>query len=146
MRTFFKDVFGWGGLVAFLIVLASQSEPAHAYDNRDLHRLLTTNSCQNCDLRGLSLKRVRLRDADLRGSDLTGSSLYRVNLHGALLKGAIMEDVFMKRVNLQGADLSHADLDGAMILRSNLRHVNMQHASRQDAFIMPKGGWWHAFW
>ena len=101
MRTFFKDVFGWGGLVAFLIVLASQSEPAHAYDNRDLHRLLTTNSCQNCDLRGLSLKRVRLRDADL---------------------------------------------DGAMILRSNLRHVNMQHASRQDAFIMPKGGWWHAFW
>ena len=131
MRTFFKDVFGWGGLVAFLIVLASQSEPAHAYDNRDLHRLLTTNSCQNCDL---------------RGSDLTGSYLYRVNLHGALLKGAIIEDDFMKRVNLQGADLIHADLDGAMILRSNLRHVNMQHASRQDAFIMPKGGWWHAFW
>ena len=124
-----------------LFAMNGLTASAQAYDASDLHRLLATNTCQNCDLRGINLKRARLHGADLRGSDLTDSYFYRVNLHDAQLQGATLTGTFMKRVNLQGADFSHANLDDAIIIGSNLSHTDFSETSRDNALILWGGGW-----
>src|SRR5574344_2792939 len=63
---------------------------------------------RNADLSRLDLRRLDLRDANLDGADLTGADLRNAKLDGANLRGA----------DLTGADLRNAKLDGVNVCGS----------------------------
>src|SRR6266446_4681238 len=76
------------------------------------------------DLRGASLSRAHLAEADLRhvnltgailsDADLTGALLSKADLSGADLSGADLSDALLSRADLSGADLRRAHLSGAI--------------------------------
>jgi hypothetical protein len=69
--------------------------------SNDLRRL----QLKNCDMRGVSLPGVDLRESNLSLSDLRGADLSGADLSGSDLEG----------VNFSGADLSGADLSGTAL-------------------------------
>jgi uncharacterized protein YjbI with pentapeptide repeats len=71
---------------------------SYAYNEADVQKLSTTNSCQRCDLTNAPLSHWGLDYANLRGANLSGASLSGANLCYSCLAGA----------NLRGANLSGA--------------------------------------
>ena len=59
-----------------------------AYEEKDLEKLKSGKSCENCDLSGIDLSNVNLQGANLSGANLTGANLTGANLTGANLEGA----------------------------------------------------------
>jgi len=85
----------------------------------DMNTLLTTRSCQGCDLcganlAGLNLAGVNLRHARLKAADLSHADLRYANLSGASLYRANLAGADLRRVNLVGTHLLFADLSGAI--------------------------------
>ncbi len=78
--------------------------------NRNVKRLLKTNSCENCNLQETNLEKAKLEKAKLMEANLAYANLKGANLKGADLTGA----------DLAGADLAGADLTGADLTRADL--------------------------
>jgi len=101
-------------IVSVLVIVAGgagvEAKEQMAGRNSDLLRLEKTNSCPECDLRGMNLNRMDLKDADLQGADLRNARMHLVNLAGADLRHANLEGAV-----LVGADLAGADLRGAIL-------------------------------
>lgn len=77
------------------------------------------------DMRRLYLKNCDLRDLELAGVDLRASNLSLSNLSGA---------------NLAGADISGADLEGADFSGANLSGADLSHtALSATQFVSPRG-------
>jgi len=94
--------------------------PALAFDAEQLAKFKSSNSCEQCDLRGADLKggkfagamlsEANLRDADLKGVDLSGANLSDVKLRRAKLMKANLLRADLDRAELTGADLSGANI------------------------------------
>ncbi|MFZ0012776.1 MAG: molybdopterin-dependent oxidoreductase [Acidimicrobiia bacterium] len=67
------------------------------------------------DLRRLYLKNCDLRGVDLRGADLRGSNLSLSQLSGAILAGADLSGSDLEGADFTGADLTDADLSGTAL-------------------------------
>ncbi|HEY9610465.1 pentapeptide repeat-containing protein [Allocoleopsis sp.] len=105
---------------------------ASSFDSSDLERLRQTNSCQNCNLKGVNLAGAALMRANLEGANLEGANLEGANLEGANLKKAnlkgISQPTILASANLKNADLSEAELSGAVLYKANLEGANLSHA------------------
>src|SRR2546426_683827 len=100
------------------------------------------------DLRGASLSKAHLAEADLRHVNLTGAilsdadltgailsdadlskaDLRRADLRKALLSAADLSKVDLRTVDLSGADLRKVDLRGADLRRAHLRQADLSEA------------------
>ena len=102
------------GLVALFAACAVYAQPSTAQtENRN--RLIATNSCVACDLRGVSLVGQNLLGADLREADLS-----RADLRGAFLIGANLSKARLVGINLSGAVIGGTVMSGADMKGSNL--------------------------
>lgn len=86
-------------IVATLLILLQLSS-VYAYNKSHYYRLLTTNSCRNCDLYGAPLSKIDLTGADLTGATLTAATFKKATLYKAKLPDK--------------SDYRYADFTGAM--------------------------------
>lgn len=141
-------------LTSFIIIL---SQPAHAFKQEDVDRLLETGACKNCDLSGANLEGMdlkyisaggsSLRNANLSNTDLRGANLYKTDLQSADLSGAKFysdglgvnstafksHNAFLAKANFQDANMTGADLRNVIITKANLKRVNLYKANLQHA-------------
>lgn len=82
--------------------------------SKDLRRLYL----KNCDMRGIDLSGADLREANLSLSDLSGARLRGADLSGADLEGA----------NFTGADLTGADLSGTALSATRFDRARVEQA------------------
>jgi hypothetical protein len=87
-------------------------------------------------LRGLSLWRSDLRDADLERADLRG-----VNLDHAVLQGASLRGACLASASLWGADLSKTALTAADLRTAKLDHALLHAASLCGADLTEASLW-----
>ncbi|WP_417912688.1 pentapeptide repeat-containing protein [Candidatus Electronema sp. TJ] len=80
---------------------------------KNFNRLLVTNACPRCDLRGVVLNRIDLFGADLSGANLAGAQLVQASLAGANLRHANLRGAWLGGADMSGTDLTGADLEGA---------------------------------
>src|SRR5438093_1185892 len=90
------------------------------------------------DLRGASLSKAHLAEADLRHVNLTGAILSDADLTGALLSDADLSKADLRRADLRkallsGADLSGADLSDAILSRADLSGADLRRAHLSGA-------------
>ncbi|MEB3294411.1 MAG: pentapeptide repeat-containing protein [Synechococcales bacterium] len=91
-----------------------------------IDRLLKTNQCPNCDLRGVNLENANLFGANLVGANLQGANLNGVNLGSANLTDA----------NLQGAKLNQSYLHQAVLENAIFTNADLTAAYLRDALLM----------
>lgn len=119
-------------LVLTLTFTLSWAKKASSFDTKDLERLQQTNSCQNCNLKGVNLAGAALMGANLEGANLQGANLEGANLENANLKKANLQGVskptILTSANLKNADLSEAKLSGAVLFKANLEGANLSGA------------------
>jgi hypothetical protein len=115
----------WLGALAIQTTLLMAGPVAADTSNphQTLMQLLSTRSCQNCNLQGADLVH-----ANLRGTNLRGAQLQRANLSQARLDGANLEGANLRFTSLQGASLVGANLQGAQLDGTDLRHADMSGA------------------
>src|SRR6266446_3250172 len=90
------------------------------------------------DLRGASLSKAHLAEADLRHVNLTGAILSDADLTGAILSDADLSKADLRRADLRkallsGADLSGADLSDAILSRADLSGADLRRAHLSGA-------------
>lgn len=95
---------------------------------RDLRRLYL----KNCDLRGVDLSATDMRDSNLSLSSLVGADLRNVNLSGSDLEGADFGGADLSGADLSATALSATRFDGATVDGANFESswglVEAQHA------------------
>lgn len=79
----------------------------------NFNKLITSNACKGCNLRGAVLNRLNLANADLEGADLSGAWLNSSSLAGANLRHAVLRGARLGGTDISKADLLGADLEGA---------------------------------
>ena len=77
------------------------------------------------NLRGLDLREIYLKNADLSDANLEGTDLRDQRLIGAKLNDAILTKSDLRGVNLYGANLSGACLAGANLQGAILNQANL---------------------
>ncbi|MBF0276412.1 MAG: pentapeptide repeat-containing protein [SAR324 cluster bacterium] len=109
----------------FLLLCSCLSAPflTFGFNPEHLDQLLETKKCAQCDLSGVTLENIDLKEADLPGANLKGSTLINVNLDRANLKGA----------NLQNSELDHVDLREAILVEANLQHASVNKSSMDQS-------------
>ncbi len=137
---FFRHRFMLRASLFSLAVLSVLGIPAiaQAEDIRHLSRLLQTQECAKCNLRGSGLvfanlarsdmSGADLRDANLGRADLTESKLVNADLRGATLTGAKLGGADLRGAKLNGASLLEADLSGADLRGADLSGVDLRQA------------------
>jgi uncharacterized protein YjbI with pentapeptide repeats len=111
--------------------------------NANVELLLQTQSCIRCDLRGVKLVNIRLKNPILTGADLSDANLSRstfeladfvnTNLARTDLSGAILKEARISNTNLRKANLKNTNLDGADLRFSDLRDANLSGANLRNA-------------
>jgi uncharacterized protein YjbI with pentapeptide repeats len=107
-----------GALLLFLGVLLPF--PVHAFDPKDLERVLKGGDCPGCDL---------------SGADLFARNLANINLSGANLSRAKLSFASLKSGNLSRADLSNAELAFSFLVETNLTQANLSQAELNGAYL-----------
>ncbi|NER79824.1 MAG: pentapeptide repeat-containing protein [Leptolyngbya sp. SIO1D8] len=107
----------------------------------NVRRLLTTNSCPDCDLVGANLRGTHLigadlRKADLRGADLSWANLEGADLNDANLTGANLTGAFLTNATLVNADLNNANLSQAQIYFADVTDASMENVNLAEATIV----------
>jgi len=118
----------------FLSVLLSPTV-AFAENLADLNQLLSTRTCQRCNLVDAGLVRADLAGAQLQGTNLTNANLSRADLTGADLSGANLTDASLHGAILTGANLSGAILTGTDLRNAYLNKAQLQNANLETAYI-----------
>ena len=90
---------------------------------------------QNADLTSADLRNANLIGAIFEGANLTDAYLARANLTNADLKGANLTDASLARANLTDASLARANLTDAYLARANLTNASLARANLTDAFL-----------
>jgi uncharacterized protein YjbI with pentapeptide repeats len=117
-------------LVFTALCLASGT--SHAFRQTDVDKLLATNNCQWCDLRGADLQGGQFSGADLSGANLSEAQLSGSDLSGANLSTAYLRKANLTRVNLSGAYLVKANMDGANLLDANVAGADLSGCTWTD--------------
>ncbi len=115
-------------LFAVLLLGLMSSQVAIAANSEHLTQLISTKSCENCDLTNLELTYIDLEAADLANSDLTNS-----RLPGQSLKSATLTSANLQNANLNSADLSYANLANANLVQANLSGAILSSADLTGA-------------
>lgn len=101
--------------------------------------LLSSRSCENCQLLGADVSGLDLSGADLeagvdlKGANLTGATLTNTNLSYASLEQAILDQVSGAMVNLSGAFLTNASLRKATLGQAKLYGATLLDADLEGA-------------
>ncbi|AFZ44443.1 pentapeptide repeat protein [Halothece sp. PCC 7418] len=118
----------------FLTVLLSPSV-ALAENLTDLNQLLSTQTCQHCNLVNAGLVRAELAGAQLQGANLTNANLSRANLTGADLRGANLTGASLHGANLTGANLTGAILNQTDLRKAYLNNAQLENTTLETAYI-----------
>jgi uncharacterized protein YjbI with pentapeptide repeats len=126
--------------------MAAEPSPSTQPNPQQLERLLKTNQCPLCDLRGANLENANLYGANLVGANLTGANLRGTNLGAANLSDANLTNANLDRAylhqvtfedaNFQGANLANAYLKSADLTRVNLSGATLQNANLRRANLV----------
>lgn len=124
------------------IALLGWATPARAENLFQLQQLLSTQTCEDCDLSraGLvyaNLSGARLRGANLRSANLSQSDLSNTDLSNADLAGAVLFAANLAGANLRGADLRGADLRSAFLEGADLEGALLDGAILMGAVGLP---------
>lgn len=119
---------------AFLTVLLAPSVTL-AENLSHLEKLLSTDTCQNCNLVNAGLVRAELSGAQLQGANLTNANLSRANLSGANLRGANLTGASLHGANLRGANLTGVTFQGTDLRNAYLNNAQLQGTSLEMAYI-----------
>ena len=131
------------GFVGMCAVVGFSSQPANAFVQEDLDKLLDTGNCVGCDLSGVDLSDrnftgtinfvgADLSDADLSDADLFFANLESANLSNANLSGASAIFANLNNANLSNADLSNADLEFTRLNDANLSNADLSNTRLND--------------
>ena len=107
-------------------------KPSHAQDEEaddNITTLISTNSCESCEMEFVDLSGTDLTNAILTDADLFEADLSNAILSGADLSGAEMNSVVLSNTDLSGADLSGCDLFDADLTNANLTSADVSEAS-----------------
>ncbi|NBD32761.1 MAG: hypothetical protein GVY17_07320 [Cyanobacteria bacterium] len=118
----------------FLTVLLSPSV-ALAENLTDLNQLLSTQTCQRCNLINAGLVRADLAGAQLQGANLINANLSRANLSGADLSGADLTGASLHGANLTGANLTGATLNQTDLRNAYLENAQLENTTLETAYI-----------
>ena len=93
---------------------------------------------QNLNLRGTTMMRGSLEDADLEGADLRQTNLREMQLQSSNLQEVNLEDAdlsgaYLKGAQLKGARLKGARLDGAQLAEAHLEGAHVRGAYYDEA-------------
>jgi len=118
-------------------VLTMLLSPSVAFaDNLShLEKLLSTQTCQQCNLVSAGLVRADLAGAQLQGANLTNANLSRANLTGANLKGANLTGASLHGANLMGANLTGVTVQGTDFRKADLTNAQLQGTRLEAAYI-----------
>lgn len=97
-------------LCSSVSVRAARLGSPHRVIQQNFNRLLTSNACPGCDLRGAVMNHLNLSGADLQGANLTGAQFNFADLSKATLRNADLHGAWFI-----GADLSATDLRGTIL-------------------------------
>jgi uncharacterized protein YjbI with pentapeptide repeats len=116
-------------LIAATIVV----RPTAAFEQEDLAKLRSSNSCQGCDLSAADfsqadLEEAYLPEADLSQAKLPGAKLRMARLEGAHLAGAALGEADLSEAYAPGADFTKANLASANLAEAFLRGANFEGA------------------
>ncbi|MGB2924124.1 MAG: pentapeptide repeat-containing protein [Limnothrix sp.] len=101
----------------------------------DLSQLLSTRTCNNCELTGTGLVNAKLGRAVMRGTDFRQANLSRADLSLSDLRGADLRGASLSGANLAGANLEGAMLDGADLRGAYLSGANFTNTSLNTFYI-----------
>jgi uncharacterized protein YjbI with pentapeptide repeats len=121
--------------LATTILLLSVATTTKAENISHLRQLLSTKSCQQCDLAGAGLVTNDLAGANLERANLVGANLSQANLAGADLRGANLAGASLNGANLTGADLRGANLNGTDLRSAYLTNANVQGLDVRSAYL-----------
>jgi uncharacterized protein YjbI with pentapeptide repeats len=129
-------------IVSTICLLAGFTATASAENISHTRQLLSTKSCERCDLSGAGLVQNDLSGAKLDRANLVGANLNGANLTGADLRGANLMGASLNGANLMGADLRGANLTGtdlrsAYLVNANVQGIDIRTASLQGAVGIP---------
>jgi uncharacterized protein YjbI with pentapeptide repeats len=122
------------------IIALTLTAPAMAENLADLSKLLSTRSCQQCDLNNAGLAMANLTGADLRGANLVNANLSQANLSGADLSGANLTGASLYGANLQGANLSAAIVNNTDLRLSYLYNANFTGTNLNTSYLQGATG------
>lgn len=100
-----------------------------------VQRLLETNECVRCDLRGADLAKADLDHANLEGANLQGANLSRAEMNQAYLVGANLNDATLIETDLDQSKLLQASLVGADLTKAKLLEANLTRANLQNSIL-----------
>jgi uncharacterized protein YjbI with pentapeptide repeats len=118
-----------------ILLLTSFATTARAENISHLRQLLSTKSCEQCDLTGSGLVMNDLSGAKLNRANLVGANLGQANLSGADLRGANLAGASLNGANLTGADLRGANLTGTDLRSAYLTNANVQGIDIRSAYL-----------
>ena len=123
-----------------ILLIAGFTTTATAENYSHTRQLLSTKSCEKCDLSGVGLVMNELVGAKLSQANLIGANLSRTNLMGADLRGANLSGASLYGANLSGADLRGANLNGADLSKGASRPYALVRASSDRPTSTSSGG------
>jgi uncharacterized protein YjbI with pentapeptide repeats len=95
-------------LVITCAVLGVFTSGSYAFDQTHLEKLMSTKTCQACDLTNANLSKLDLKGAKLMETNLTGANLTNTNLTGAQLYFADLTGANITGTRFSGAQLTNA--------------------------------------
>jgi uncharacterized protein YjbI with pentapeptide repeats len=122
-------------ILTTLCLLTGFIAPAGAENLSHTRQLLSTKSCQQCNLSGVGLVMSDLAGANLSQANLVGANLSRTNLMGADLRGANLSGASLFGANLTGADLRGANLNGTDLREAYLTNANVKGIDVSTAYL-----------
>ena len=111
-------------VTSFLSIVVSLGAASSAHANADLEKLLTTGSCEGCDLQGIDLQNQVVTINSLQGSKLSGA-----NLAGIELRAELIGDNDFSDANLRGAKIWANGINGNRFVRTNLSEAYLGTSS-----------------
>lgn len=120
---------------AALVALCCWAVPARAEKLAHVQQLLSSKSCEGCDLMNAGLVFTDLSGANLKGADLRRANLSQTDLTGADLSGANLAGASLHGANLTGANLTGANLTGADLRQAYLMEAVFTDANLSSAFL-----------
>ena len=102
--------------------------------------VISTNSCEYCNLAGVDFSGQDLTNVKLRNANLSGAVLANVDLSGADMRFTTLQGASLVNSNLDGANMCSAQLNGSATIRqaatltgAHLRNTNLALANLDGA-------------
>ena len=102
----------------FLSCFFLKSNGQEKYSIKDLSHLITTNSCNKCNLEGIDLvnkdfSNAQITNSNLKNANLSGGYLDNINFYGTDLSGSSFKNTSLRNANFQKSTLNDTDFQYA---------------------------------